>query len=69
MIKLKYQYLNQNFIFYRWRRCDGEIVSTNGSYSVESVDPSSAGCYSCEADNGFSITPVTSEVTVIVQCE
>jgi len=51
----------------RWRKCDGDVVGENETYRVANIDRSGAGCYSCEADNGYTVTPVTSEVTVIVQ--
>ena len=38
-------------------------------YSIKNIKRSEAGCYSCEADNGFSSTPASKEVTVIVQCK
>ena len=44
-------------------------MSELGLLSLEEVGRHQAGCYACEADNGFSITPVTKEVTLIVQCE
>lgn len=57
------------YLLYRWRKCDGDVVGENETYRVANIDRSGAGCYSCEADNGYTVTPVTSEVTVIVQCE
>ena len=45
------------------------MVSELGLLSLEEVGRHQAGCYACEADNGFSVTPVTKEVTLIVQCE
>ena len=45
------------------------MVSEQEELSLEEVGQHQAGCYACEADNGFSITPVTKEVTIIVQCE
>ena len=53
----------------RWRQCGGSVVSEQGELSLQEVGRHQAGCYACEADNGFSITPVTKEVTLIVQCE
>ena len=38
-------------------------------FSVDIVERNIEGCYSCEADNGFSITPVSSQLSVIVQCK
>ena len=45
------------------------MVSELGLLSLEEVGRHQAGCYACEADNGFSVTPVTKEVTLLVQCE
>ena len=53
----------------RWRQCGGSVVSELGVLSLQEVGRHQAGCYACEADNGFSVTPVTKEVTLIVQCE
>ena len=53
----------------RWRQCGGSVVSEQEELSLQEVGRHQAGCYTCEADNGFSITPVTKEVTIIVQCE
>merc|ERR1712012_644222 len=51
----------------RWRRCGGEVLTENQMYSIKNIRRDEAGCYSCEADNGFRSTPVSQEVTVIVQ--
>ena len=44
-------------------------MSEQEELSLQEVGRHQAGCYACEADNGFSVTPVTEEVTLIVQCE
>ena len=53
----------------RWTRCGKELLTENQMYSIKSIKKSEAGCYSCEADNGFSSSPASKEVTVIVQCK
>lgn len=54
---------------YRWRKCGGKVLTEQEVFSVDIVERNIGGCYSCEADNGFSITPVSSQLSVIVQCK
>jgi len=51
----------------RWRKCGGKVLTEQEVFSVDIVERNIGGCYSCEADNGFSITPVSSQLSVIVQ--
>ena len=54
---------------YSWSKCDGDSLSEGGVYTAHNVRRDQAGCYRCEADNGYTASPVSAEVTVIVQCE
>jgi len=51
----------------RWSKCDGGLLSEGGVYTAQAVSRAQAGCYRCEADNGYTVSPVTAQVTVIVQ--
>ena len=59
----------------KWRKCEGgqftsgekEIV--NDVIEFDSVTKDDSGCYVCEADNGFSETPVSSKVILTVECK
>jgi len=51
----------------RWSKCDGDVLSEGGVYTAQNLRRDQAGCYRCEADNGYTVSPVTSDVTVIVQ--
>ena len=58
----------------RWRKLlgplpTGEQARDGGLLKLEAVRKDHAGNYVCEADNGFSNTPVTSLVRVQVECK